>query len=147
MLAEHTDALPLACLTITSPMLPGELCLVNDTQDLVRPRSRKTFRASPFSLQLAREVEDQLPTARLTIENVTRELSPYLRRMTEPPKVVVEIVTRSQPDAVDRGPYEFSLREIEYNQNSISGTLRYDDMLVEPYGMRLTPRVAPGLFE
>lgn len=144
--AQETGEIFLLCVTITHDHLPAPLCFVNNTEDIVR--NGTTFYGWPFEVALPDEREDALPMVQLRIDNIDRRIMEGIRALTTAPSVMVEVVLASALDAPpEAGPADFSLRGIEYDALTITGTLAPPDVLNEPAMMwSFTPANFPGLF-
>lgn len=107
-----------------------------------------TFSPFPFEITLPDESEEAPPRVTLKIDNVDRRITQEIRRVYgDPVTVRLRVVLASSPDTIEAGPFEFSLREIEYDSRSISGVLMFEDLLNESFPAdSFTPARFPGLF-
>lgn len=144
-LAQQTEQVFLACLTIQHAALADDIRVVNNNEDVERLAG--TYLAFPFAIDLPDDQGDQLPAVRLVIDNVSREIMSAIRALESPPTITLEIILASSPDTVEAGPFEMSVREINYNAASISATLGYEDMMNEPFPKdTFGPKSFPALF-
>lgn len=145
MFESQTDEVFLVLLAIAHPDLASPLNVVNNTQDI--ESGGVTYTAFPFQIKLQGETEDQITSAQLSIDNVTREIVAAIRSITSAPTVTMRIVLASQPDTVEVGPVDFVLRDVSYDAQTVSGTLGYEDRLDAHIPKdRFTPELFPGLF-
>lgn len=101
----------------------------------------------PIEISLPTEEEAQAPRASLTIHDVTRELTPIIRGLTEPPSIKIELVLNSSPDTVEVTFDYFYISSISYNRDSISCELSMINLDREPFPVHtFTPAYFPGLF-
>jgi hypothetical protein len=95
------------------------------------------------------EQEDQMPQVQLVLDNVDRTVIQKIRTINgERPLVTMEVVLASSPNAVEAGPFVFSVILIDYDASQIHGTIGYDDDLLNtvfPAGS-YTPTNSKGLF-
>jgi hypothetical protein len=136
----------LELLTISHASLGDDpLRFVNNT---VNVTSRgNTYTAFPFKVTLPRDADRTAPSARLTIDNVSREIAQIIRSISTPPTVLIEIIRMDDFDAVEVSYPTFTLRNVTISALSVSGELNVDDMMREPYPQRsFVPSEYPGLF-
>lgn len=145
MFAQQTGEVFLVCLTITHPSITTQR-LVNNTQLVVR--SAGTYQPYPMQLSLPAQLDDQLPTVDIVVDNVDREVLQQIREVSGVPKVTMEVVLASSPDTVEAGPFDFSLKQASYDVLAITGTLGYEDDILNQRvpAMSYTPSNSPGLF-
>ena len=116
-----------------------------NTEDVVS--NGETYVASFFSLELPTERGDAIDKARITVDNVDRQIVQAIRLAVGRPQVSVDIVWASDPDTVEAGPMDFELESAEYDALTVTGVLAYDDIIetrapLHPY----TPANYPDLF-
>lgn len=145
MFAQETGEVFLVCLTITHPDITT-LRLVNNTQPVVR--SAGTYQPYPMQLSLPAQRDDQLPQVDIVIDNVDREVLRQIRLLVGVPQVTMEVIMASSPDTVEAGPFDFALKQASYDVLAITGTLGYEDDILNQQvpAMTYTPTNSPGLF-
>lgn len=153
--AQETDELPVVLLTITHPDLedgPARLCSSGfriQQEPLLYGLYSRGLRyvALPFTTVLPDDKEDSAPVAKLSIDNVDRELVALLRSTTTPAEVGMEIVLASSPDDVEIEFPPFDLVNAEYDDVAVTITLAIDALATEPYPSgTFDPASFPGLF-
>jgi len=144
VLSQETTEVYLILLTISSDDLSYDLRFVNNYENI--DSGGETFQAFPFQIALPHDEERRLPSVKIIIDNVSREIIDEIRILTTPPTVQMDIILASDPDTIEDGPYILTLREVSWNRLSISGRLQGDDILNQKYGEQFTPQNAPGLF-
>lgn len=137
---------PVYLLEIEHADLATPIRVVNDTQDLVS--NGDTYIAFAFRVTLPDDLEGQLPRARLSIDNVGRELVQWLDSSGGGQGATVRImqVMRDDPDTIE---FEITLDLVNVSQNviEVSGELGFEDTLnLSGVPIRYSPDVAPGLF-
>jgi len=82
------------------------------------------------------------------VDNVDREVLQQIREVSGVPKVTMEVILASSPDTVEAGPFDFSLKQASYDVLAITGTLGYEDDILNQRvpAMSYTPSNSPGLF-
>lgn len=144
MQATSTAEVWLLLLTIYHHSLSVPIYLVNNNENIV---SRGiTFIGLPFDVDLPNEDQDAPGAARLTVDNVDRTIMDAIRAMDVPPTVAIEVVLASQADTVELGMYDLVLRNVNYDATKITGSLQWEDILVEPMALQMTPARFPGMF-
>lgn len=101
----------------------------------------------PVQITLPTEEHGSAPRCSLTINDVTRELTPFIRELTHPPRVSLEMVLTSTPNTVEVSFHDFYISNITYNAESVNCTLEMINYQTEPFPCySFTPRFFPGLF-
>ncbi len=148
MLSQQTEEVFLAALTITHSTFAAPYRLVCDQVPL--NRAAGVYEPFAFQINLPNEQDDQVPQVTLTIDNVDNQILTAIRNLPpgERPQIVMEVVLASQPDTVECGPYFYSLLSVDYDVSQISGTLGYEDDLLNTAipSESYTPTNSPGLF-
>ena len=121
------------------------LRFVANTEDITS--NGYVYTAYPFDIRLPQECEDQLSQVPIVIDNVDRAIVDEIRSLGGAPNIALSIVLASDPDTVEYGPIDATLRNVEWNFGKITGDLQGEDLLNEGYpGHAFTPITAPGLF-
>jgi hypothetical protein len=102
----------------------------------------------PFDLVLPNQEQDTPPRARLSIDNIDRQVVEAVREATgEPISVTVQIVTSDDRDTSIVGSLTFSLVNVTHDAETVSGDLSYEAILDEPYPEGVFgPSDFPGVF-
>ena len=137
---------PLLLLEITHPGLASPLRVVNDTQDLVS--NANTYTALPFHARLPDDLEQGLPRAELSIDNIGKELVQWLEASGGGQGASCRMmqVMRSAPNVIE---FEITLDLTNLHMDSVqvSGTLGFENLLDRPAcAWVYKPEIAPGLF-
>lgn len=137
---------PVILLEIAHPDLAAPVRVVRDTQDLTS--NGNLFVAMGFDITLPDDLGEGLPRARLSIDNVGRELTTWLEASRGGQGATCRImqVMRSTPDVIEFD-LTMDLSNVVMTASRVSGQLGFDDTLNRP-GVTLTyrPDTAPGLF-
>ena len=119
--------------------------MVNNTKDVVSRGN--TFVAFPFELELPDNTREAPPRARLTIDNVSREIAQAIRLITSAPTVLMELIRSSDTETVEVSFPVFHLRDVRWNMLTVSGELVIEDLMNEPFPAgQFTPAHFPGIF-
>jgi hypothetical protein len=106
-----------------------------------------TYVAFPFEIALPDDTDENTPTARLTIDNVSREIVRAVRIVTGPVNVNIKVVLGSDPDTVEAEFPDFQLRDVKYNVLTVEGQLNIERFAQEPFPAgKFDPARFPGLF-
>ena len=107
--------------------------LVGNTEDVVSNGS--TYTAIYLQLAMPKEADDELPTQTLTISNVDQTVLTALRTMghqtTDRATVKAFCVRHSDPDTVERGPFEYELLSMKAGKGQIQLELGYQNILAD----------------
>ncbi len=145
LMAERTDVVWLVFLTISHAELTPSIRVVNNTEDI--ESNGETFIGFPFLLDMPAERENQLPRVQLTIGNVDKSIVDGLRALSSSPTIKVEIITSEDFDKVEVGPYTYTFAKMDFDKLLVTGDLKFEELLEEPYpGTRFIPNNFQGLF-
>lgn len=121
------------------------LYLVDNGEDIAH--SSVVYQAFPFECRLPDDEDEGIPVLRWTAANVGREIIQKLRGLTGAVSATCSWIIASEPDTVQRGPFDVELKAVEYNALEISGVFGLDPILEEPFGhLTMTPSTTPALF-
>ncbi len=135
----------LVLLTIDHTDISPPIRVVNNTANVTSRGDE--FIAFPFDIELPRDDAEAPPRARLTIDNVTREIAQSIRLITSAPTVLIEVIRASVPDTVEVSFPVFFLRDVKSDRLKVSGELVVEDLMTEPFPAgQFTPAHFPGLF-
>lgn len=135
----------LILLTINHPQLATPLRVVNNTVNITS--NGDDFIAYPFKIKLPEEREGIAPLAKLTIDNVSREIIQSIRQIATPLSIDIQGVRIDDVDAVEFELPTFKLRNVDWDATQITGDLTLDDISKEPFPQRyFTPSEYPGVF-
>ncbi len=135
----------LTLLTLSHESFAGDICLVNNTKDVV---SRlKTFRAFPMKIQLPVDDGENMRTFTITLDNASLELIEEIRSVTTQISVKLEMILASMPDAVQMEQDDLLIETMTYDASKITATIIMDTFLnLELTSEQYGPTNFPGIF-
>ena len=142
--AQETDEVWLILLTIAHADLSEDIRVVNNPAAIT---SRgKNFVGFAFELSLPIDSPDRAPVAELRIDNVSQEIAQAVRSISSAPTVTIEVIRAAAPGVVELSLDGFRLRNVNWDADSVRGTLVLDDIATEPYPSGIfSPGSFPGL--
>ena len=143
--SQETDEVFLVLVTIDHADLTDPIRVVNNTENITLRGD--LYIAYPFNITLPDSREDTPPSARLQIDNVSREIGEAIRTMESPATVKIEVVRVGSPPFVELSFPEFALRDVNWDALTVSGELRVENFVNEPFPAGIfSPAGFPGLF-
>ncbi len=143
--SQQTDEIFLVTLDITHEDLLSPIYVVNNRYNIVS--NGKTYIATAFDFTLPSQEDGVLHNSTLVIDNVDRTILETIRSIDSAPTIEANIILASDPDIIEDGPREFTLRNVTYNRNTISGDLVYGIFLMDYCGTHKYKNLSfPGLF-
>ena len=137
---------PLILLEIDHAELDEPVRVVNDTQDLTS--NSNLYVGFPFRCVLPDDFENQLPKARLSIDNVSRDLMYWIETTGggQGSTATFKQVLRSNPDLIE-WQIQMSLFNVNVTMQEISAELGFENLFGKPaVSFRYNPTNSPGLF-
>lgn len=137
---------PLVCLEITHPALSQAVRVVNDNLDLTS--NGNLFIAAPFECVLPDDMENQLPKAKLAIDNIGRDLVYWLETSGggEGAKVRFMQVMRSRPNSIE-WETTMNLSNVQITMNKVTADLGFENIFSKPaVRIQYRPDNSAGMF-
>lgn len=145
MFAQETGEAFLILLRIDHPDFGAPIRVVNNTVNVTHDGDE--FIGYPFDLILPDSEEDREVAARLTIDNVSREIAQAVRAAEDPPTADISVVRAAAPDDIEVALPTFTLRNVNWDALTLSGDLVLGDITTEPYPAHFfDPGRFPALF-
>lgn len=147
ILAQETEEVFLSCCKISHPTLTDAIRVVNSKVNLTH--AGEEYIGMYFTVRLPNDSEDGVAQVQLEVQNVDRVIVEAVRNMAGgvPPTVTFFVVLASDPESIEVGPYEVTMRDIKYNFQSVTGICTWEDHLNQAYPCHaFTPNNFPGLF-
>lgn len=145
-LAQQTSDTVLAYLLIEHPSLAAPIRIVNHLKAVTR--SDGVYQPFPFQVPEPEQAEGQIPQVKVIIDNVDTQINDALEGLSDYPTITFFATLLSTPDTVESGPYMFSLKNIQGDEHSLSGTLGFEDDVFaqQAPGQNYLPSNSPGMF-
>lgn len=135
----------LVLIEIDHETLAEPVRVVNNTENITS--NGDLYVAYPFEITLPDSREDAPPRARLSIDNVTREIAEVIRSITSAPSVTISIVRAADPDTIEASWPFYKMRGVRWDSGKVSGDLVVEDFTSEPYPAGIfSPAGFPALF-
>lgn len=154
--AQETDVAIIILLTLSTPDLPDSIRVCNTPVQKFPELGEgvygcisngEKFIYLPFEINLPQDDKTGAVTAKLTIDNVNRQIVQYARETKNPINVDIQCVLSNNLDYVELDYDEFKLTNVEYDSLTVTGNLSIDYLGLEPFPCgRFTPSGFPGLF-
>jgi len=149
MMAPETTLATLYLLTITTT-ISGVLYYTNNATDITSTLGgaipATVFLHLPFDIILAPNEEGKVTGAQLSIDNVERRLIDDIRREPNALPVRVDIVSTLDVDEVIASFPDTVMRNVAYNELTISGELVTENLMIENFSKLMTGKDYPALF-
>lgn len=112
---------------ITGADLSAPLRFANNTESIVA--NGELYEASTFDTLFPTGKIGGSSRLRFSISNIDRRPTEAVRRIRtrNPLTLTTWLIRADEPNAIELGPFEFTLRDVEWNAKTLSGTL-YDDV-------------------
>lgn len=148
ILSRETAVVFLSAMRVTHPALAEPIRIVNNTESVQRADGE--YVAWSFEAPLPDDTEQAISAhVDVTIDNVDRRVSRIVRSLTgERPQVAIEVFTADQPDVVERGPFEFSVLNVDTDVMTLRLSLGHEeDILNQGVPAQSTsPTNSPGMY-
>ena len=101
----------------------------------------------PMEIVLPDDSDETISAAKISIDNVDRQILNAIRGLDSAPTITMQIVLASTPDVIEAQFNSFELRDVTADALVISGTLSLGNFLSEPFpGGSMLPSNFPGIF-
>lgn len=137
---------PKVLLEISHEALETPVRVINDTDDITS--GGDLYVACPFKCVMPDDFENQLPKAKLSVDNVGRDLMYWVETSGggEGATVRFQQIMRSRPDAVE-WEIDLNLYNVTANQMEVGADLGYDNLFSRPaILMQFRPDNSPGMY-
>lgn len=152
--AQTSDVCYIILLTITAPNLTQPILVASDPFEPLPVAGGRGVASRgneyvylPFQLSLPNEDDSGIGRAKISIDNVSREIIRYIRESSGQISLKIEIVLNLDVDSPEISMDNFILESVNYDALTISGDVSVQYYDLEPYpAKRFTPSDFPGLF-
>lgn len=105
------------------------------------------FMYMPFTVELPAQDDTGIARARISIDNISREIVAAVRTATSALTISMEVVLASDVDTPEVSIQDFRLERVTYDALHVSGDISVEYFDLEPFpARRFTPADFPGLF-
>ena len=139
----YSDDTFIVLITITHPLIATRRYAGWPTQIT---SNGETYDPAGFALELPTDQDGRVKSTRLRFVNVSGELTPVLRSITDSPNLGIQLVLASDPDVVeiDYGN-TYILRKTDITPTLAVGSFSQDALDNRQFGFRFTPEKAPSI--
>lgn len=141
-------------ITFTHPDLTDDIRISSDRKDTLTTgvkgvvSNELEYVYIPFRIILPNLERGVIPMARVSVDNISREIVDTLSRITSPPNVRIQITLSTNPDIVEYDLDGLRLVGVTFNELTIDGNFSPEFYFTEPYpAPRFTPSRFPALFK
>ena len=143
--AQETGEVFLVLLEIDHEDMAGPIRVVNNRISVVS--NGNVYLGYGFLVEFPTDTEGEIQSARLTIDNVDRQIVQAIRSVSSSPTVTMKVVLASSPDTIEWGPVSFEARNVNYNVESVSADLVYHSLMQQALpAIVFDPINFPGMF-
>ena len=108
---------------------------------------QQSFIFLTLEISLPTEEEAQARRCSITLNDVTRYITPVIRTITGPAKVKMELVLSKSPNVIEASFSGFFISSFTYSAQTVSAELSMIDYEREPFPMHsFSPAYFPGMF-
>ncbi len=141
---QNESDLPLVLITISHSSLSEPIRVVNNKENITS--NGNEYIGFPFEIQLPDSKEDSQPSAKLTINNVSREIGIAIRSISTPPSVTITIVRQQTPDVIEAQFFGMRLNNVKYDVLAVTGDLQFEDLTREEFpSLKFSPSIFRGI--
>lgn len=154
--AQETDVAIIILLTLRTNDLPDAIRICSTPVEKFADLGENVYGCTsngqrylflPFNIVLPQDDKTGAVTAKLTIDNVNRQIVQYARETKSAINVDIQVILSNDLDAVELEFKDFKLTNVSYDAFTVSGDLSVDYLGLEPFPCgRFTPSGFPGLF-
>jgi hypothetical protein len=141
---KNESDLPLVLITISHSSLSEPIRVANNKKNIVS--NGDEYVGFPFEIQLPDSKEDSQPSAKLTINNVSREIGVAIRSISTPPSVTITIVRQQTLDVIEAQFFGMRLNNVKYDVLTVTGDLQFEDLTREEFpSLKFSPSIFRGI--
>lgn len=154
--SQETDVAIIVLLTLTTPELPDAIRVCSIPVEKFEDLGENVYGVTsngeryiflPFDVVLPQDDKTGAVSAKLTIDNVNRQIVQYARETRKPLNVDIKCILSNALDVVEVEYNEFKLTNVSYDGFQVTGDLSIDYLGLEPFPAgRFTPSGFSGLF-
>ncbi len=123
--------LPLVLLEINHSSLANPILLVNNKVNITS--NGDEYIGFPFDIVMPDSKDSAPPTAKIRIDNVSREIGQAIRLISTPPSVTISVVRQTALDVIEAQFEGMFLTNVSYDAMTVEADLQFEDLTREPY--------------
>lgn len=153
---QETDVIIIVLLTLSTPELPESVRICSSPIEKFSDLGENVYGCTsnnerylflPFQISLPQDDKTGAVSAKLSIDNVNRQIVQYAREAKNSINVDIQVVLSNNLDYKELEYTGFKLTNVKYDAFTVSGNLSVDYLGLEPFPQgRFTPSGFPGLF-
>lgn len=146
VLATSADEPMVMLIEVTHPDLAVPARYANNSEDIVCQGN--LYIKSGFTITLPDDVDQQVPGAQVSVENISRDLTTWLEISNggRGAKLRIMAVLPSEPNIL-QVDMKMDLGRLSINNETVDGELGYKNSMMRPaVGVRYDPISSPGVF-
>lgn len=153
---QETDVIIIVLLTLSTPELPETVRICSSPIEKFSDLGENVYGCTsnnerylflPFQISLPQDDKTGAVSAKLSIDNVNRQIVQYAREAKNSINVDIQVVLSNNLDYKELEYTGFKLTNVKYDAFTVSGNLSVDYLGLEPFPQgRFTPSGFPGLF-
>lgn len=153
---QETDVIVIVLLTLSTPELPETVRICSSPIEKFSDLGENVYGCTsnnerylflPFQISLPQDDKTGAVSAKLSIDNVNRQIVQYAREAKNSINVDIQVVLSNNLDYKELEYTGFKLTNVKYDAFTVSGNLSVDYLGLEPFPQgRFTPSGFPGLF-
>ncbi len=143
--AQQTDECFITLLRITHDELTDDIRVSSDGVNTTHDGDE--YISCEFGVALPNDSDEAAPRSKLVIQNVDRTIVEAIRSVDSEVTVFMSVVLASDPDIVEIGPIEYTLKQADYDVLEVEGDIEGPNILGDPFPPNsFTPASHSGLF-
>lgn len=152
--AQQTSEAFIMLVTITHPSLTEDVRVCSDPYELLPTAQVRGVVSNgveylflPFAIEMPVQDDTGIARAKITVDNISREIVAAVRGADSALTISVSIVLASDPDTVEVSINDFRLDSVSYDSFTVSGDISVEYFDLEPFpARRFSPADFSGLF-
>jgi hypothetical protein len=128
---QNESNLPLVLLQIDHASLTTPIRVVSNKVNIMS--GGEEYIGFPFEIILPDSKENTPPTAKIRIDNVSREIGQAIRLISTPPLVTISVVRQETPDILEAQFSGMYLTNVSYDAMSVDADLQFEDLNRETF--------------
>lgn len=130
---------------INSDELASPIYLVNNNENILS--NGNTYIKCQFEFSPPAEVDGTPQNASIALDGVDRSIIEIIQAINDPLTVTISVIEVTNPDTIEFGAWEFTLRNVSFNYAKVTGDLVFQTYLSDNTGtLKYNNINFPGLY-